>query len=84
MFESMSRNSSAPEPVAAAPNVDDTQDTDEIDVDETDEIEDVDVETFEVAEIIAFAPLTLDPPSIETGRFSAPLDGPIADLSLNG
>jgi hypothetical protein len=81
MFESMSRNPAAPEPVAVAPNVDDAQDMDEVEVNE---IDDMDAEGFEVAEIIAFAPLTLDPPRIETGRFSAPLDGPIADLSLNG
>ena len=39
---------------------------------------------FETAEVIAFAPLTLDPPTIDASRSSAPLNGPIADLSLNG
>jgi hypothetical protein len=45
-------------------------------------LEEVDDEMFEAAEVIAFAPLTLDPPTIDSHRSSAPLDGPIADLSL--
>ena len=47
--------------------------------------EEVDTEVFDAAEVVAFAPLTLDPPTIESARHaSSPLGGPIADLALNG
>jgi hypothetical protein len=75
MFECMPRNSAAAEPVAVAQNVEEV---------EVFEGEEADVEAFETAEVIAFAPLTLDPPTIGADRSSAPLNGPIADLSLNG
>ena len=48
-------------------------------------VEEIDTEVFEAAEVIAFAPLTLDPPTIDCTRSSAAsLGGPIADLSLEG
>jgi hypothetical protein len=69
MFECMPR-SSAVEPVAAKPLAV-AQNVEQ-------------AEVFETAEVIAFAPLTLDPPTVGAERTSAPLNGPIADLSLNG
>ncbi len=47
-------------------------------------VEEVDAEEFETAEVIAFAPLTLDPPPIDAARHSASPNGPIAALSLEG
>ncbi|HYN34542.1 MAG TPA: hypothetical protein VES40_18105 [Ilumatobacteraceae bacterium] len=40
--------------------------------------------TAKVAAVIDPAPLTLDPPTFDAVRSSAPLTGPIADLSLEG
>jgi len=51
---------------------------------ETPTVEEVDTEVFETAEVIAFAPLTLDPPIVENRGSASPLGGPIADLSLEG
>ena len=51
---------------------------------ETPTVEEVDTEVFETAEVIAFAPLTLDPPIVENRGSTSPLGGPIADLSLEG
>ena len=70
MFECMPRNPTVVEPVVAAPNVEHV----DAEVSQT--------EVYETAEVIAFAPLTLDPPTLD--RSSAPLNGPIADLSLEG
>jgi ElaB/YqjD/DUF883 family membrane-anchored ribosome-binding protein len=51
----------------------------------TPRVEEIDAEMFEAADVISFAPLTLDPPTLEAHRSSAPpLGGPIADLSLEG
>ena len=72
MFECMPRNTTAAKPVAVA------QDVEQIQADVSD------AEEFEAAEVIAFAPLTLDVPTIDTDRNSAPFNGPIADLSLEG
>ncbi len=75
MFECMPRNSTTVEPAAVAQY---DENVNEVDT------EVFETEVFETAEVIAFAPLTLDPPRIDTDRQSSPLNGPIADLSLNG
>ena len=69
MFECMPRNTAAAEPRAVTQRAED--------------VERVEAEECETAEVIAFAPLTLDPPTIDANRSCTPLDGPIADLSLN-
>ena len=75
MFECMPRTAPAVEPGAVAQEAEHVEQV---------EAEEVEAEVFEAAEVIAFAPLTLDPPTIDADRSSAPLNGPIADLSLNG
>ena len=82
MFECMPRNPTAVVPVAVEPVVvDPVAGAHPIKQVEAEVFE---AEQFETAEVIAFAPLTLDPPTIDADRTSAPLNGPIADLSLNG
>ena len=78
MFECMPRNTPAFEPGAVAQKVEDVEQS------RLRCLSEGLSEVFETAEVIAFAPLTLDPPTIDTDRTAAPLNGPIADLSLNG